>query len=154
MEKRDVGRFISKLYELRFFPENAESFTLENLDLEETQEMEEINEKMSKAVEIWQEEGDKSDTDNCPLYQNYERLSKEYDLMDQALINNHFVKLGKYTVGTERLVEEYRVIVHFEDYGIYLRADGGWTSYEGPCDFDRWYQVKPVEKTYIDYEPI
>lgn len=68
-------------------------------------------------------------------------------------------KLGEFRVidryGGEGKGEEWWVVYHFVDHGVYIRVDGYYQSYDGVSFYDGWScckEVKPVEKTIIVYE--
>lgn len=56
--------------------------------------------------------------------------------------------------GGEGQGEEWYSVKYFPAHNVYIRVDGFYTSYDG-TDFDNGWddvsEVKPIEKTIIDY---
>ena len=55
--------------------------------------------------------------------------------------------------GGEGMGEKYYKVYHFIKHDVYIRIDGYYQSYNGAEFENPPYEVKPIEKTVIFYEP-
>ncbi len=62
----------------------------------------------------------------------------------------------EYEITAERPFDEHdaqRSVFHFKDHNVYLSFDGYYDSWSGGnWDDAEFYEVKPVERTYTDWE--